>query len=103
MPVGAERRYWESHTFAARHPRWTGALSVVAGAFVLAPTLIARVEGHGYRGGRGAVLGGVAVMAGLWMLVAGYPLGSDGRPPSWWVVSMLALAAFGAVVGVALS
>lgn len=103
VPVGAERRYWESHTFAARHPRWTGAFSVVVGAFALAPTLIARAEGHRYAGGRGALLGGTLVMAGLFMLFAGYPLGSEGKPPSWWVIGILALSSFGAVVGVALS
>ncbi|MBL9112434.1 MAG: hypothetical protein JNM74_24315, partial [Myxococcales bacterium] len=72
------------------------------GALALAPTLLDRAEGHRHTGGRGAVLGGVAVMAGLWLLVTGYPREADGRAPSWWGVSLAALSAFGAVVGVAL-
>jgi len=101
-PGGAERQYWENQTFTARHPRWTGAFAVVVGALALAPTLLDRAEGHRHTGGRGAVLGGVAVMAGLWLLVTGYPREADGRAPSWWGVSLAALSAFGAVVGVAL-
>ena len=98
-PVGDEQAYWAKQQFVARHPRITGAVMLALSLFLVFPAVAMRLEGHHYRE-RSSLFGAVFFTASIWLLAAGMPLESNGRPPPWWAIGMTACTIVGGLVGV---
>lgn len=96
-----EETYWERHRTFANHPRSIGALLALAGAGLAWGAVDTLLHGGTY-GTRGVVMAPVALLVGVWSMIAGFPLNEHGKPPEWWTVGLVSCAAIGALAGLGL-
>ena len=89
VPTVDERTYWERHTTFARFPRPIGGVMALLGGWICWDALHTLFHG-GYYGVKGTLFGPVALLAGIWALLFGYPLERDGHPPGWWKLGQIA-------------
>jgi len=95
-----ERAYWGRYRWFAKYPRALGAALSALGVWMTWSSIDVLLHG-GYYFRKQAVLGPVALVAGLWPLVCGYPL-EYGHPPGWWKIGYAACAIVGAAGGLTL-
>ena len=101
VPTVDERTYWERHTTFARFPRPIGGVMALLGGWICWDALHTLFHG-GYYGVKGTLFGPVALLAGIWALLFGYPLERDGHPPGWWKLGQIASVVAGLCLGAAL-
>jgi hypothetical protein len=98
VPMGEERTYWERHTTFARFPRPIGGVLVLFGGWIVWESVHTLFHGGSYYV-RSTLFGPVAVLAGAWALLFGYPLERNGRPPPWWILGQVTCIVVGLCLG----
>ncbi|CAN5408443.1 hypothetical protein BH09MYX1_BH09MYX1_53170 [soil metagenome] len=96
-----ERTYWERHRTFARYPRAFGAFILAVGAAIVGSDL-STLHSGGFWTERGAILGPLCFLPGLWFVVFGYPIDEEGRVPKWYAVGLIGCLAAGGLVGAVL-
>jgi len=96
--VAAERAYWDRYRAFARRPRVFGAGLTLLGGVLSYEDVHTLLYGGWYT--RAAFVGPLALCAGIFPLIFGFPIEHEaGGPPPWWRIGYGTMIGIGAIAG----